>query len=110
MSDNPYAAPASTAGHTLANSIEGRTISRVYPMQAGKIMAFVYGIMGAILAPFILLGTLFGENSEGAVFGIIFALLVPLFYAAMGFVGGIIGSAIYNFAAGIMGGIKVDID
>ncbi len=35
---------------------------------------------------------------------------MPVIYAVMGFVFGIIGSALYNLVAGWIGGIEVDVE
>jgi hypothetical protein len=39
-----------------------------------------------------------------------FALCMPIFYAVLGFVGGVIGAAIYNLAAKVVGGIEVEVE
>jgi hypothetical protein len=44
------------------------------------------------------------------VFGVGFALFMPVLYAVMGFVSGVIGAGIYNLVAKWMGGIEVDIE
>jgi len=37
-------------------------------------------------------------------------IVFPIFYGLMGFISGLIGAAIYNFFAGWVGGIVVDLD
>lgn len=37
-------------------------------------------------------------------------IALPNFYGIMGFVGGIIMAAIYNFVAGIVGGLELDLE
>ena len=35
-------------------------------------------------------------------------IIAPICYAILGFIGGLIGAVVYNFAAGMMGGIEVE--
>lgn len=35
-------------------------------------------------------------------------ILIPLFHGFLEFIGGLIGALIYNFVAGIVGGIRID--
>ena len=42
--------------------------------------------------------------------GIIMMIAIPIFYGIMGFIGGAIGAVIYNIAAGIVGGIKLELE
>jgi len=43
-------------------------------------------------------------------FGIGFALAMPVLYAVMGFIFGVIGAGLYNLVAGWIGGIEVDVE
>ena len=43
-------------------------------------------------------------------FGAGAVIALPNFYGIMGFVGGIIMAAIYNFVAGIVGGLELDLE
>jgi hypothetical protein len=55
-----------------------------------------------------------GDQALGAagpiVIGIIMMIAFPIFYGIMGFIGGAIGAVIYNIAAGIVGGIKLELE
>jgi len=42
--------------------------------------------------------------------GILFMIGVPIFYAILGFIGGAIGAFVYNLAAGMIGGIKFELE
>jgi len=42
-------------------------------------------------------------------FGIGAIVIVPIFYGAIGFIGGIISAAIYNLIGSTIGGIEVEI-
>jgi hypothetical protein len=50
-------------------------------------------------------GQTFGGVSS-VVVGLVMMIFFPIMYGLFGFVGGAIGAAIYNIAAGIVGGIK----
>lgn len=65
--------------------------------------------MGLIAIPIVFRDSIFGEGKEIA-YKIGFAVIVPIMYGLLGFIGGFIGSLIYNFCSGIIGGIRVDID
>ena len=62
-------------------------------------------MMGGLLAS--------GRGSEG-LFGFLFGagaiILLPLFYGAIGFIAGLIGAFVYNIAAGVVGGIELDLE
>jgi hypothetical protein len=42
--------------------------------------------------------------------GIIMMIAIPIFYGIMGFIGGAIGALIYNIAAGVVGGIRLELE
>jgi len=83
-------------------------ITRIGVLQTGKILALLYGVIGGIFAPFALLGGIFGEG--GMLAGIIVAVVLIVMYPIMGFIGGVISAAIYNFAAGLIGGIEITLE
>ncbi|MDQ6625407.1 MAG: DUF3566 domain-containing protein [Verrucomicrobiota bacterium] len=102
-----------------------RRIKRISPLQAGKMLGVLHACMGLIFVPFFALMGLLGavaQNAQhaqqsggppAAVFGGMmfgFALLMPVFYGIMGFVGGIIGAAVYNLIARWIGGIEVEVE
>jgi hypothetical protein len=45
----------------------------------------------------------------GALFGVGSILLLPLFYGALGFIGGAISAFVYNLVAGVVGGIELEV-
>jgi hypothetical protein len=85
-------------------------------MSVAKIMGLIYGCMGLIFAPFFLLvgllGTLVGEQKSpfAGVFGIVFAILMPLIYGFMGFVTGALGAFLYNLFAKWVGGFELEVE
>lgn len=93
-----------------------RRLKRVAPFQAGKVLALLYGAMGLLIAPLFLIVGLLSPNMPaqqraGMMFmtgG--FAVFLPVLYAGMGFVTGVLGSAFYNLVAKWVGGIEVDVE
>ncbi len=43
-------------------------------------------------------------------FGLIFMLGIPIFYAVIGFIAGLISALVYNIFAGIIGGIEIEVE
>ena len=93
-----------------------RRIKRIAPLQLGKMLAILYGIMGLVFVPFFLVMPLIasqvptGQRSGMMVFGVGFALCMPILYAVMGFVFGALGAVIYNVVAKWIGGIEVEVE
>jgi hypothetical protein len=92
-----------------------RTLKRVAPLSAGKVLALLYGAMGLIAVPFFLLMAAMTANLPPAQRGIFamvgtgVAICMPFFYAALGFIFGVLSAAIYNLAAKWVGGIEVEV-
>jgi hypothetical protein len=77
--------------------------------QTAKVLGFLYALIGLVLVPiFILAGILSPEEERP--FGVGFALLLPILYGLVGFVGTAIGCALYNFIAGKVGGIELSLE
>ena len=100
-----------------------RRIKRIAPLQAGKMLGALYACMGLIFLPIFAIAALagvFAQHSQqtqgtpapalfaGMMFG--FGIFMPVIYGVMGFVGGVIGAAIYNLFAGWIGGIEVEVE
>jgi hypothetical protein len=95
-------------------------VKRVGPLSAAKVAAIIYAIFGLVFGG---LMTLFGmagalagggENSGlGAgimgMVGVGAIVILPIFYACLGFVGTLIGAVLYNAVAGMVGGVEVDL-
>ncbi|MBD5782514.1 hypothetical protein IEN85_23650 [Pelagicoccus sp. NFK12] len=92
------------------------TLKQIPPLPAAKLVAVIYGCFSLIFIPFFAIaaigGFLSGEEGAGiaAGMGIVMAILMPLFYVAMGFVATLVGCFIYNIAAGWVGGIELEFD
>ena len=98
------------------------TVKRIAPGSAFKVGLVVYAFLGLIvgicMALFSMvagsLGSLAGGGVPGARalgfgFGLSAIIVFPILYGIVGGIGGAIGAAVYNLAAGWVGGIEVDI-
>lgn len=90
-------------------------IKSVDVFSVGKIMGLMYGCLGLIVAPFFLLiglmGSALGRNSPIAgIFGVGFALSMPVLYGIFGFIMGLIWGLLYNLFAGWVGGIELELE
>jgi hypothetical protein len=85
-------------------------------LSVAKIMGLIYGCLGLIFAPFFLLmgllGSVVGQQKTpfAGVFGVVFAIFMPLLYGLMGFVTGAIGTLLYNLFARWVGGFELEMD
>ena len=91
-------------------------IKRFEPLQLGKMFALLHGMIGLIFLPIVLLFSLIASKLPptqrvGAMaMGIGFMLFMPIMYAVMGFLVGVIGGCLYNLFAKWIGGIEVEIE
>ena len=98
-------------------------LKRIAPLQAGKMLAALYGLLSLVLVPFMLafmaLGSLAARSQVGANvpalpmmlgMGVGFVIALPLMYALMGFVFGVIGAWVYNLLAKWIGGFELDFE
>ena len=91
-------------------------IKSVGVLSVAKIMGLVYGCMGLIFAPFFLLIGLVGSMAGQAkspfagMFGIVFAIFMPVLYGAIGFVAGLLGALLYNLFARLVGGFELELE
>src|SRR4051794_31870455 len=102
-----------------------RRIKRIAPLQAGKMLGVLYGCLGLIFLPFFGLAGLAGvfaqhaQQARGKGWGpaaiaagvmVFLGLMMPVIYAAMGFILGVVTAAIYNLVANWIGGIEVEVE
>lgn len=101
------------------------TIRRFSVFSVAKIqglLAFVIGLLiGVIYGLFFMvfgaaMSSLAPRDSQvmggaGAiVIGLVIMIAVPVFYGILGFVGGAIGALVYNLAAGVVGGVRFELE
>lgn len=95
-------------------------LKRVGVMSCAKISGAMYALIGliagVIFALFSLVGAGFAAAAAedaspllGMIFGVGAVVILPVFYGAIGFCGGLISAALYNWLAGLVGGIEVEL-
>jgi hypothetical protein len=83
-------------------------LSRFSIGQTAKVLGVLYGLMGLLIVPFFFLATILSPKETG--FGLGLALALPILYGLAGFIFTAIGCALYNWVAGMVGGIEITLD
>ena len=92
-------------------------IKRVGPVSCAKVSGLLYALIGLILGGIFSLIALVGGAIAGAtgsggmgmIMGVGAIVIFPILYACIGFVGTLIAAALYNLAAGMVGGIEMEV-
>jgi hypothetical protein len=96
-------------------------IKRVSPLSAAKVAGVLYAGLGLVIGACIsifsmVMGAAMSGSNElpsSPLFGMLFGagalIAAPIFYGIMGLIGGAIGALLYNLAAGIIGGLEIDV-
>ncbi|MFL6332516.1 MAG: hypothetical protein ACJ754_04145 [Pyrinomonadaceae bacterium] len=79
----------------------------------GLLIGIIYGLIFMVLGGAMLAGG--GSNSGMAggssfVIGLVMMIAIPVFYGFVGFIGGLIGGVVYNVAAGVVGGLELELE
>ncbi len=78
--------------------------------QTAKVAAALYAAMALLFVPiFYVIGLASGTGFGNLPFGGTFLLLLPVLYGVIGYVFVAIGCFIYNFVAGHVGGVEVEL-
>src|SRR5215211_5371208 len=92
-------------------------IKRMGVFSCAKIYSITLAAMGLIIG--VIYGLIFmaggGRNSGPAgasslVIGLVMMIAIPIFYGIIGFIGGLIGGLVYNVAAGVVGGLELELE
>jgi hypothetical protein len=83
-------------------------IARISVHQTSKTLAFVYGVLALVILPFGMLMSSVAPVDESV--PVLFWLLFPPLYAGIAYIAFVILAAIYNFVAGRVGGVEVQLD
>ena len=101
------------------------TIRRFGVLSVAKIYGLLWFILGLIIGViyglfFIIFGAAMSAIGPGrdsaaggvssVVIGIIIMIAAPIFYGIIGFIAGTIGALVYNGAAGLIGGVKFELE
>ncbi len=87
-------------------------IRSIRVLSAAKVNGVLYGILGLLFAPFVLLGpglALAGGERHGFGGAVVLAIFLPFVYACIGFVAGAVLASIYNAISHAIGGIEVEL-
>ncbi len=91
-------------------------LRRIGPLSAAKISGVLYVVIGFIAGIFMAMMSLFMPTPEetgfalNLFFGFGALVFMPIFYGVMGFLAGLVGAAIYNLVAGVIGGLEMDFE
>jgi hypothetical protein len=90
-------------------------IRRVGPLSCAKVAGLLYLIIGFIFGAFVSLfavGGVLASRTDSSLPGMLFGagaiVILPICYAAFGFIMTLIMTALFNVIVGITGGIEVD--
>ena len=89
-----------------------KRLKHIDPLQLGKVLAALYGCLSLIVVPFIIIFALVASHTgNGSAFpGVVLLIFVPVLYAIVGFVGGVIMAVLYNLLAAFTGGIHFTLE
>ena len=97
-------------------------VKRVGPLSVAKNAAVLYAVLGLIVGGFFSLAAMAGAfgaagSDNGGVpaivagiMGVGAIIIAPIMYSCIGFIGALIGAALYNVVAGMVGGIELDVE
>ena len=92
-------------------------IRRIGPLSFARLSGMLYAIVGLVLGGIFSLVALaggFASDTAGAagvvaIIGVAAVVVFPILYGLLGFVMTLIAAWLYNVAAGVVGGVEVDI-
>ncbi|HEY2826753.1 MAG TPA: hypothetical protein VGJ04_04075 [Pirellulales bacterium] len=82
-------------------------LTRIAPLSAGKIMCFMYFVVGVLAAMLICIAA--PMANPGKPVNMVAAAGIVIGYPIVGFIGGVIGAAIYNLATSCLGGMEIQL-
>ena len=93
-------------------------VRQIGVVSVGKIYGAISAAIGLVIGIFFALASMVGAGLSGedgsAIFGAFFGVgaivLFPVLYGVMGFLGGMLGAALYNVFAGMVGGVSVQLE
>ena len=85
-------------------------IRRIPPLPAAKTMALVYAAIGVIVGAFVTLVSFAGGYKDMPFqgFGLAAIVVLPIAYGCIGFLAILLVTSLYNWAAGLVGGIEIE--
>lgn len=118
---NPYGSPVVATGDAASNGGQrhsSKTLQRIDPMTLALMQGAVCALIGVIPAIAVVGMAIIGAAGSGSgssiagglVAGLIIAVLAPLLYGVLGFLGGFVLALMYNLCASLVGGIVMEFD
>jgi uncharacterized membrane protein YGL010W len=96
-----------------------KKLKRIGPVKFGLILGIIYGLISLIMVPFFLLAIVISafaphtdaaQQGIGIGVGIAMCVFLPIFYAVIGGLFGMLAAVIYNLVAGWTGGIEFEVE
>lgn len=89
-----------------------KKLKRIVPASLARVSGFLYAVLGLIIGSVLFIASLVAAaNGKGFKwYGVLLLVMVPVLYGLMGLVAGYVGSWLYNFGAGRVGGIEVEVE
>ena len=92
-------------------------ITRVGPFSFARLAGLLYAVIGLLIGGIFSLvaiaGGLASDSPElagfGPVIGVAAVIVFPILYGGLGFVTTLVAAWLYNLAAGIVGGVELDV-
>jgi len=94
-------------------------LKRIGPLSTGKVMGVMYFVLGLVMGLITVVLSLvtsayFGEafddsSTLSVMFGFSSIIIIPFIYAIVGFIQGLLSAWLDNLIAGILGGIRLEI-
>jgi hypothetical protein len=79
----------------------------------GLIIGVIYGLIFMVVGGAMMAGGGRDAGPAGAsslAIGLVMMIAIPIFYGVIGFIGGIVGALVYNVAAGVVGGLELELE
>lgn len=94
----------------IVKSVGVGSVAKIY----GAISAGIGLLIGLCFALASMVGAGFAESREVSLFGPMLGVgavvALPIFYGVMGLIGGAISAVLYNLFAGMVGGVRLDLE
>ena len=92
-------------------------VKRVGPLSFARLSGWLYAVIGLLIGGvfslFAIAGGLVSDSPElggfGPVIGVAAVIVFPVLYGGLGFLTTLIAAWLYNLAAGIVGGVELDV-
>jgi hypothetical protein len=110
--------PAVLLSGLTSQEEDGMELRRIGVVSAGKVAAVLYGVIGLLFGVLAALAVVFGLTlgdfgedlgSSAAIYAVVLVVVMPIVYAAAGFVMAAIGALVYNLIARVVGGVELEL-